>query len=80
MGTVKTKQSRQVQPITDEIHKEESTMRKTFALLLIILLCLPGASSLAEEAGEAEPETFTCEDYEYALPYTCTDANDWPNG
>lgn len=42
-------------------------MRKTFALLLIILLCLPGASSLAEEAGEAEPEAFTCEDYEYAL-------------
>ena len=34
---------------------------------MIILLCLPGASSLAEGAGEAEPETFSCEDYEYAL-------------
>lgn len=42
-------------------------MRKTLALLLTILLCLPSAFSLAEEAGEVEQETFTCEDYEYAL-------------
>ena len=42
-------------------------MRKTLALLLNILLCLPGAFSLAEEAGKVEQETFTCGDYEYAL-------------
>ena len=42
-------------------------MRKTLALLLTILLCLTGAFSLAEEAGEVEQETFTCEEYEYAL-------------
>ncbi len=41
-------------------------MRKTLALLLTILLCLTGVS-LAEEAGEVVKETFTCEEYEYAL-------------
>ena len=42
-------------------------MRKTLAFLLTILLCLTGAFYLAEEAGEVEQETFTCEEYEYAL-------------
>ncbi|MBR4539665.1 MAG: leucine-rich repeat domain-containing protein [Clostridia bacterium] len=42
-------------------------MWKTLAFLLTILLCLTGAFSLAEEAGEVEQETFTCEEYEYAL-------------
>ena len=51
----------------NEIHKAESTMRKTLALLLNILLCLPGAFSLAEEAGKVEQKTFTCGDYEYAM-------------
>jgi hypothetical protein len=51
----------------NEIHKAESTMRKTLALLLNILLCLPGAFSLAEETVKVEQETFTCEDYEYVL-------------
>ena len=39
-------------------------MKKTLALLLTLLLCLPCALSLAEEA---ERETFTCGDFEYAL-------------
>ena len=40
-------------------------MRKTLAFLLTILMCLTGAFSLAEEAGEVEQGTFTCEEYEY---------------
>ena len=42
-------------------------MTRILTLLLTVLLCLPCAFSLAEEAVEEEQVIYTCEDYEYAL-------------
>ena len=42
-------------------------MKKSFALLLVLLLCLPFSHCQAEEAGAVERESFTCGDYTYAL-------------